>query len=448
MNFVPNTDSDRRIMMDFLNISSINDLFMDVNENIRMKEPMNLPKPLSEIEVSHHMEEIARSCVKIADRFSFLGAGAYKHFIPSVVTHLAQRGEFLTSYTPYQAEMSQGMLQSIFEFQSMMCELTKMDVANASMYDGATAMAEAAIMASKITDRQSIVISKTVHPEYRQVLATYANAFGLDVVEVEYKDGLTDLGDLEAIIDEKVACSIVQSPNFFGCIEDQYEAGKIAHSKESLSVSCVVEPISLGILKPPGELGTDIVVGEGQALGNPVSYGGPNLGFMTTKREFLKKIPGRIAGLTVDKKGQSGFILTLQTREQHVRRERATSNICTNQAVNALAATIYLALLGKSGFSEVAKICAHRAHYAQKRISEIKGFESAHSAPFFNEFCMDCPTSPQKINSALLKKKILGGFGLGRFYKDLDNCMMFAVTEMNSKEEIDRLVDVLSEVVL
>lgn len=446
MNFVPNTQSDRRKMKDFLNIDSISDLFSDIDESLKITGSLDLPPPLSEMEISNHLKEMARSCEEVPQNQGFLGAGSYNHFIPSVVSHLALRGEFLTSYTPYQAEMSQGMLQSIFEFQSMICELTGMEVANASMYDGATALAEAAIMATKITERRHILVSKTVHPEYRQVLSTYSNAYGLDVVEVGCEDGLTDIKDIQNHLDENTACAIIQSPNFFGVIEDQKEIGDVVHKKDSLFVSCIVEPISLGLLKPQGELGADMVVGEGQALGNPLSFGGPHLGFMTTKREYLKKIPGRISGLTVDRKGDSGFILTLQAREQHVRRERATSNICTNQAANALAATIYMALLGKSGFSEVAKICAHKAHFAQKRISELDGFDPAFSAPFFNEFTITCPKSPSEINSALLKRNILGGFELGRHYKDHDSSMLFCVTEMNTKEGIERLADALSEV--
>jgi glycine dehydrogenase subunit 1 len=446
MNFVPNTDSDRRKMMDFLNVDSIHELFSDIDDSLKIQGSLNLPHPLSEIEISRHMKEMARSCQEVPQNLGFLGAGSYNHFIPSVVSHLASRGEFLTSYTPYQAEMSQGMLQSIFEFQSMICELTGMEVANASMYDGATAMTEAAIMASRITERRRIVVSKAVHPEYRQVLATYSNAYGLDVTEVGCADGLTDLGDLQNKMDDNTAVAIIQSPNFFGAIENQKEIGEVVHKKDSMFVSTIAEPISLGLLKPPGDLGADMVVGEGQALGNRLSFGGPHLGFMTTKREFLKKIPGRISGLTVDRKGDSGFILTLQTREQHVRRERATSNICTNQAANALAATIYMALLGKRGFSEVAKICAHKAHYAQKRISEIQGFNPTFSAPFFNEFAIVCPSSPREINSALLKRNILGGLKLGRYYKDHDSSMLFCTTELNSKEGIDRLVDALSEV--
>jgi glycine dehydrogenase subunit 1 len=446
MNFVPHTQNEKKQMMDFLGISSISELFSDIDNTLCLKESLNLPKPLSEPEISRHMKEIASVCSSVSDYFCFLGAGSYNHFIPSVVSHLIQRGEFLSSYTPYQAEMSQGMLQSIFEFQSMVCELTEMEVANASMYDGATALAEAAIMAAKLTERKCIAVSKTVHPEYRQVLATYAWAFGLEVFEVGNNNGLTDSDDLESKVNETTACVIIQSPNFFGGIEDLRSISDMVHKKDALMVSLVCEPISLGLLKSPGELGADIVVGEGQALGNPVSFGGPHLGFMTTKREHLKKIPGRISGMTVDKEGESGFILTLQTREQHVRRERAISNICTNQAQNALAATIYMALLGKGGFKKLAAINAQRAHYAHKRISEIDGIKPLFDAPFFNEFSMDLGSSPTDINFALLNKMILGGLDLGRFYDDLKKGMMICVTEMNSKSEIDALVDALVEV--
>jgi glycine dehydrogenase subunit 1 len=301
-------------------------------------------------------------------------------------------------------------------------------------------------MASKVKKKKKIVISKSVHPEYRQVLRTYSNGYGLEIVEVEMNDGVTDTEDLEKKIDEDVAATCVQSPNFFGCIEDQKRIVEISHNRDSLAISCVVEPISLGLLKPPGEFGTDIVVGEGQALGNPVSFGGPHLGFITTRSEFLKKIPGRIAGLTVDRKGDEGFILTLQTREQHVRRERATSNICTNQAACALNATIYLALLGKKGLSQIAEICAQRAHYVQNKIIEIQGFEPLFSAPFFNEFSIRCPKPPKEINSELLKNNIIGGFELGRFYPELKDCMMMAVTENHGRAALDAIVNDLSEV--
>jgi glycine dehydrogenase subunit 1 len=363
------------------------------------------------------------------------------------VNHMMSRGEFYSSYTPYQAEMSQGMLQSIFEFQSMICELTEMDVANASMYDGASAMAEAAIMAAKYTERKGIIISKAVHPEYRQVLQTYANAFGLKVFEVEIDNGLTDIRDMESKLNNSIASVILQSPNFFGSIENLENIEVLVHKNDCKLITSVLEPISLGILRPPGDYGADIVVGEAQAFGNAMNYGGPHLGFMATKHEFLKKIPGRLSGITIDKDGERGFVLTLQTREQHIRRERATSNICTNQALNALAATVYLALIGKNGLRRIAEICAQRAHYTCKKICGQKGFELRFNAPFFNEFVISCPTAPKTINQALLKKKIIGGLELGRFYEEHKNCMMFCITEMNSIDTIEKLVDTLHEVI-
>ncbi|UCE37145.1 MAG: aminomethyl-transferring glycine dehydrogenase subunit GcvPA [Thermoplasmata archaeon] len=445
MNFVPNTKKEREEMMDFLGISSITELFEDVDAGIRNKDDLKLPEPMSEIEIIDYLGELSSSNHNMQDFACFLGAGAYYHFIPSVVDHLLLRGEFYTSYTPYQAEMSQGMLQSIFEFQSMICELTGMDAANASMYDGASALSEAAILAAKYTEKKSIMISKAVHPEYRHVLKTYANAFGLKILETEMENGLSDIKDIKTKLNDSCACVIVQFPNFFGNIEELKEIGDLAHKNDSIFVTNVVEPISLGLLKPPGAFGADVVVGEAQALGNPLNYGGPHLGFMATKEEFLKKIPGRISGLTLDTSGERGFILTLQTREQHIRRERATSNICTNQALNALAATIYLAVMGKHGLKEAAEICYQRAHYASKKISDVKGFEMRFSVPFFNEFLIECPKSPKEINRTLLSKNILGGFEVGKYYEEMENCMLLCVTEMNTKSQIDELVNAIAE---
>jgi glycine dehydrogenase subunit 1 len=448
MNFVPNTEKDKKEMMDFLGILSISELFNDIHDDIKLKDGVMLPKPLWELEITQHMKNLSLQNFDVHKGSSFLGAGAYDHFIPSAVAHLISRSEFNTSYTPYQAEMSQGMLQSIFEFQSMICELCKMDVANASMYDGASAMAEAAIMASKYSDKRNIAVSKAVHPEYRQVLSTYANAFGLDIDFIEAGSGVTEIDDLDSKITDSTACVIVQSPNFFGDIEDLKKIGDIVHEKNSIFIAGVLEPISLGLLKPPGTLGADVVVGEAQALGNPLNFGGPHLGFMATSAEFLKKIPGRISGLTVDTTGESGFILTLQAREQHVRRERATSNICTNQALNALSATIYMALMGKQGLSKVAEICAQRAHYASGRLAEIDGLKMRFNAPFFNEFVIESTIPPKELNKMLLKKKIIGGYELGTYFEELDSCLLFCVTEKNTKEDIDNLVSELKGVLL
>ncbi len=447
MNYIPNTLQETKEMMDLLGVRSIEELFEDIDESLRIKGLLELPEPLAEMEIFGHMRELGDLNAHTLSHACFLGGGAYDHFIPSAVEHLISRAEFYTSYTPYQAEMSQGLLQSIFEFQTMICELTDMDVANASMYDGASALAEAAIMAVKNTERKRVTISKTVHPEYREVLRTYANAYGIEVFEVDIENGSTDMGDAEKKVNDESACVIVQSPNFFGCLENLGEISRIAEQNDCIFVASVVEPISLGILKPPGSLGADIVVGEAQAFGNPISYGGPHIGFLATKGEYLKKLPGRISGITVDTEGERGFILTLQAREQHIRRERATSNICTNQALNALAATIYLALVGKTGLKKIAEICAHRAHYACKRITEIPGFEICFDAPFFNEFAVSCPSPPIDINKALLQKKIIGGLDLGRFYKDLENSMLFCFTEMNPRKEIEGLIGALEGVI-
>ena len=443
MNFIPNTEQDRKEMMELLGISSTDELFADIDETMKLKEPLELPAPLSELELVKHVGAISSANAHVSGYSSFLGAGAYNHFIPSAVDYLVSRGEFLSSYTPYQAEASQGLLQTIFEFQSMICELTGMDVANASMYDGASALAEAALLAAKYKETDCIAVSRAVHPEYREVLSTYARAYGVRITEIEIEEGVTSLELVKEL--ESPACVIVQSPNFFGCIEDLGAIANITHERQGLFITAVVEPVSLGLLKPPGDLGADIVVGEAQAFGNALSFGGPHVGFVAACEKFLKKMPGRISGLTVDTQGAEGFILTLQAREQHVRRERATSNICTNQSANALAATIYLALMGKNGLSRVAEICAKRAHYAQKQITGIQGFEACFYAPFFNEFALQCPQSPGKINNALLPKKIMGGLDLGNRYPDFKDSMLFCVTEMNTKEEIDALVDSLSE---
>lgn len=446
MNFVPNTQLEKKEMMAYLDISSIMELFSDIDHEVKVKDSLKLPDSQSEMEIIQHAKKMSFLNFGSQEYSSFLGAGCYNHFIPSAVSHIVSRSEFYSSYTPYQAEMSQGMLQSIFEFQSMICELFKMDVANASMYDGASAMAEAAIMASKYSDKRSILVSKAVHPEYIQVLSTYANAFGLNIDYIQADSGDTETEDLQGKITNSTACVIVQSPNFFGIVEDLKRIGELVHENNSIFIAGVLDPVSLGLLKPPGALGADIVVGEAQALGNPMNFGGPHLGFLAGKGDFIKKIPGRISGLTVDTDGQSGFILTLQAREQHVRRERATSNICTNQALNALSATIYLALMGKGGLSKVAEICAQRAHYAAIKLAEINGLEMRFDGPFFNEFVLECGTSVDELNKKLLKKNIIGGLDLGPYYEELNSCLLFCFTEKNSKEDIDNLVLAISEV--
>ncbi len=436
--YIPNTKEEQQGMLRDIGLSSIEDLFSDIPENIRLKKELELDNPLSEMELYDHMKNIASSNANLNEYSCFIGAGAYDHYIPVLVDHILSRQEFYTSYTPYQPEISQGMLQAIFEYQTMICELTGMDVANASMYDGATAVAEAASMASGITRRSKVLVASTVHPEYRQVLKTYSHFKGAQVVEVGYKNGLIDLEDMEKKTDTDTAAIIVQYPNFFGSIELIKEAGEIAHSKKALLIVCA-DPIALGMLEAPGKLGADIVVGEGQSLGNPLSFGGPYLGFFAAREKYLRKMPGRIIGQTVDNLGRRAFVLTIQTREQHIRREKATSNICSNQALNALAAAVYLTVMGKQGIREVAELCLQKAHYAYDSLIETKKFKPAFSTPFFKEFVVISESPVSEINKKLLGHKIIGGYDLARDYPELKGGWLVAVTEKRTKQEIDNM---------
>ncbi len=445
MKFVPHSAREVQEMLKFIGLKTLDDLFTDIDDKLILKEPLDLPAPMSELELTKHMLTLSEKNGETLHNSCFLGAGAYNHFIPSVVNHIISRAEFYTSYTPYQPEVSQGILQALFEYQTMIAELTGMEVANSSVYDGATALAEAAIMASNITGKKEISISSAVHPEYREVVRTYCNARDLMLKEVYFRNGVTDLEDLEEIVSERSAAVLIQNPNFFGYIEDMHKIERICHEKENLLIVSIVEPTSLGILKPPGEFGADIVTGEGQSFGNPLNYGGPHLGFMGTKYKYVRYLPGRLVGMTADTKGRRGFVLTLQAREQHIRRERASSNICTNHALNALATAIYLSLLGKTGLKELANLCYQKAHYAYDTIKEIAGFKPIFTSSFYNEFVLKCPVSPEKLNKHLLKHKIIGGFNLERHYPKLKNAMIFCVTENNSKTEIDRLVEVLGK---
>jgi glycine dehydrogenase subunit 1 len=379
---------------------------------------------------------------------SFLGAGTYDRSIPSVVPHLQRRSEFVTSYTPYQPEVSQGMLQAIYEFQTMVCQVTGMDIANASLYDGSTAMVEAVLMALGPGGRGEVVISAGVDPQYRRVLQTYAFARGFTIKEVAVQNGVTSLEDLRATVSSNTAAVIVQQPNFFGCIEDVHAIEPIAHQSKTLFVSVITEPASLGLLTPPGAYNADIAVGEMMSFGNSMSYGAPALGFMAAKQKFMRLLPGRLVGQTVEEgeKKQTGYVLTLQTREQHIRRERATSNICTNQSLLAVGATIFLAALGKQGFSELGELCVQKAHYAFRQITALPGFEAAFKAPFFDEFVIKCPISANRLEQHFTQAGIIGGYPLAESYPGMDNAMLFCVTETRTKEDIDLLVAVLKEV--
>lgn len=442
MAYIPHTEAERQHMLQQLGMEKMADLFREVPDAVKLKRELNLPGPLSELEVGRHLKALAEKNITSEQYPTFLGAGAYDHFIPSAVQHILGRTEFYTAYTPYQPEISQGVLQSIFEFQSMICELTGMAVANASLYDGASATAEAAAMACAATKKTKVLVSTAVHPEYRQVLQTYADGLGLQVVPVPYREGVTDLTALEKLCTDEVAAFIIQQPSFFGNIEDLTAAAELIHQIKGLLVA-VVDPVAMALLASPGSCGADIVVGEGQGLGIPMNFGGPHLGFMACTEKLLRRMPGRIVGQTTDNRGKRGFVLTLQAREQHIRREKATSNICSNQALCALAATVHLSLLGKQGFRQVAEQCLQKAHYAQQQITALEGYQGAWLTPFFKEFVVKLPKPAAEVNDILLQQGIIGGLDLGRFYPELADHMLFCVTETRTKGDIDRLVAVL-----
>ena len=441
MRYIPNSPEERGEMLKIVGLSSADELFRSIPQDVRLNRALNVTEPLSEIELLAGMETLAAKNTAVK-RLSFLGAGAYSHYSPTVVDHLIQRSEFFTSYTPYQPEISQGTLQYIFESQTLICQLTGMDVANASMYDGSTAMAEAFLMAQRVTRREKVVIAETVHPEYLEVAKTYTQHGNLKIETVHFdKESGRILGDDLSKLDDKTAALVVQSPNFFGCIEDVKALADKAHAVGALLILVVTEAISFGLLKSPGESDADIVVAEGQSFGIPLSFGGPYLGLFATKEKYVRNMPGRLVGVAYDKNGNRGFVLTLATREQHIRREKATSNICTNQGLIALAATIYMETMGKKGLQEVAVQNAQKAAYAAKRISEIEGFSLPFSAPHFNEFVVRAPKSADEILAKLLsEKEIVGGLSLSRYFSDNPNDFIVCVTETNTRKQIDNLV--------
>ncbi|MGD8554332.1 MAG: aminomethyl-transferring glycine dehydrogenase subunit GcvPA [Anaerolineales bacterium] len=444
MAYVPHTVEDRRAMLDAIGVEQIDDLYGAVPKKMRFPD-LDLPDGLSEIEVMQELQTLAEGNLETGHFACFLGAGAYNHFIPSVIDHMLRRSEFYTAYTPYQPEISQGTLQAIFEYQSLVANLTGMDVSNASHYDGATALAEAVTLAlaHHRGRRRRIVLSPTIHPHYRQV--THAYAQGSDLELVGDQTLVHDQGALAELVDDNTAMVAVQYPDFLGCVDDLSALGEASHAVGAL-FCVVVNPLALGLLKPPSDYGADIVVGDGQPLGIPLSYGGPHLGIFTTREKFVRKMAGRLVGETVDTRGQRGYVLTLTPREQHIRRERATSNICTNQGLMALASAVYLSLMGKQGLRQVAELCYHKAHYAAKKIDSLKGFVLWNRGDFFHEFVVSCPEPVSEINDHLLEYDILGGYDLGRDYADLKDHMLIAVTELNTKEEIDDLAAVLEEV--
>lgn len=439
MRYIPNSPEERQEMLESIGLSNANDLFRSIPADVQLGRKLNITDPLAEPEVIAELEGMAARNTA-ATKPSFLGAGVYSHFSPTIVDHLIQRSEFFTSYTPYQPEISQGTLQYIFEFQTLICQLTGMEVANASMYDGSTAMAEAYLMAQRVTRREKIVVATSVHPEYREVAKTYVQHGDHEIVTAAFDEKTGRVSDL-AELDDKTAALVVQSPNFFGCIENLERLAGAAHAVGALLIVVVTEAISFGLLKSPGACGADIVVGEGQSFGIPMSFGGPHVGFFATQEKYVRQMPGRLCGIGYDKNGNRGFVLTLSTREQHIRREKATSNICTNQGLIALAATIYMEAMGKKGLQEVAMQNAQKAAYAAKKIAEIDGFEIGFSAPVFNEFVVRGPKPAAEILDRLRKEKdIIGGLPLSKYYADRSNEFLVCVTETIKKERIDEFV--------
>ena len=440
--YIPNTEQEQAEMLATLGLTSIDQLFQDIPDQFR-NPPLNLPAPLSELEIQRELGALAAKNRALGSGPSFLGAGSYHHFIPAIVKALMTRGEFLTAYTPYQPEVSQGTLQVIYEFQTLISSLYGMEVANAGMYDGATSLAEGVLMACRVTRRQRVAVSDTLSPDYLQVIRTYCQAQGIRIETVRHWE--PDVG-------EDTACLVVQYPNFYGGVEDLAQFATAAHDQGALLVVSA-DPLAMGMFNPPGHYDADIVTGEGQPLGIPPSFGGPYVGLFACKQQYIRQMPSRIVGRTVDNQGRTGYVLTLQTREQHIRRERATSNICTNEALYALAATIYLAALGKQGLRQVAELCYHKAHYAAARIEELPGYSLPFTrGPFFQEFVVQCPLAPPEINRRLLERNILGGLDLSvtpyrnPLPPEVDKGMLLCVTEMCSKDDIDALVAALAEV--
>jgi len=443
MRYLPKSDADRKQMLSAIGVSSVDDLFTSIPAHLRLDRALDLPGPLSEPEIVRYFKQ--RAAESARDYASFLGAGVYHHTRSVVPDALIQRGEFLTAYTPYQAEISQGTLQAIFEFQTLMCQLTGQEVANASMYDGSTALPEGVMMAIRVTGRDHAVVSRAIHPEYRQVLATYAKNQGQSITEVSFNaSGQVDLDALRTAVTEKTAAVCIQSPNFLGVIEQIPQIAEIAHAQGALLVVSIAEAVSLGLLRPPAE--ADIVTMEAQSFGIAPSFGGPYAGVMATKDKFVRQLPGRLAGQTVDHSGRRGFVLTLATREQHIRREKATSNICTNQALFALAATMHLCLLGKQGARQLAEQNLAKAHFALAELQKVAGVKRAFTGPIFNEFVMEFPRSVKMINQDLLREKIIGPLALGHFYPDQTKRGVVCVTETMPRSEIERLVRAVGEI--
>ncbi|MBM4068548.1 MAG: aminomethyl-transferring glycine dehydrogenase subunit GcvPA [Planctomycetes bacterium] len=437
MSYVLNTPADQKAMLEAIGVGSIEELFSLVPDRVRLKRPLAIAPALSEIELQLHMAELVGSNRSADDDVCFLGGGSYDHFIPAVVDAVAGRSEFYTAYTPYQAEASQGSLQAFFEYQTLICQLTGMDVANASLYDGGSALAESVLMAHGIHDKRGkVLVADSVHPEYRLALQTYIANLPLSLQVLPTPDGYLNPDDLRKAIDDETLCVIVQHPNFFGCLEEVEAVSELCRARGSLFVVSF-DPISLGILKRPGQYGADIAIAEGQCLGNPMVYGGPYLGIMACREEFVRKIPGRLVGQTTDRNGKRCWVLTLQTREQHIRREKATSNICTNQGLFALRAAVYLTALGPQGLRETANLCLQKAHYLAEQMRKIPGVGLQFDRPFFKEFTVKLPGRARETLDRLLQAGYHAGLPLGRWYPHMENCVSIAVTERRTRQEID-----------
>ncbi|MDO8881131.1 MAG: aminomethyl-transferring glycine dehydrogenase subunit GcvPA [Coriobacteriia bacterium] len=439
MRFIPVTCEEQAEMLRVVGADTVDDLFVDVPAAARLGRPLALPDPLGEVELAAHLEDLASADSHAGSVVSLLGGGCYDHYVPAIVDAVVSKPAFFTAYTPYQPEVSQGTLQAVYEYQSMICALTGMDVANASMYDGASAFAEAALMAARVTRRHQVVVSAAVHPEWRETLATYVGAGVLDILTCPMSDGVTDAAALRDLVDDRTAAVLAASPTFYGALDDLEALAGIAHDAGALLVAGT-NPILLGVLEPPAAYGADIVVGEGQPLGNPQSFGGPGLGIFACRQEHLRQMPGRVAGRTTDVDGRTGFVLTFSTREQHIRREKATSNICSNHALNALAAGVYLSAVGREGLAGIGRACVAKAHYLESRLVETGRFERVFSAPFAHEFALRYTGDVAVMQARLLERGFFAGLDLGRFRAEDVGRVLFAVTEKRTRAQLDRFV--------